>query len=515
MLPAVDRLGMPVVTSGQFAYVFKFNARHGGDSLAVRCFRGFLGDREERYGALDAHLAAARLQALPRFRYFPRGILVAGQRYPTLVMEWIAGPTLDVYLDEVVGRREVVLHLAEEWLKLMSELRAASVAHGDLQHGNIIVERGRLRLVDLDGMFVPALRGLPSNEVGHQHYQHPERHARFFSLAVDNFSALVVYLSLIALAERPSLWAEHHDENLIFRRADFVDPGSSVLLRQVREIGGEHAHLADLLAGAAEAEPEETPWLLDFAQVQRKLPLWMAAPEGLEVGERTREAARTEPAPAETRPDWTRGRETRSPAELSSNTIQTIFGAAPAPAAAPPLDPSDIVGNTLHYAKQSLGRTYGYFWWLPVHNFFGGPIWSVTFGVGGDAALMLTLVLFAVAYLLFGLARALYAAETTTGAAWALSITPPAAPAPLPAPAQPGLPAGNQSLLFGVGQTTSSVAQGASAGPPQVIGNRSLNIYHLPACVWVDRIAARSRSEFDSPASALQAGYRPCRVCLP
>ena len=46
MLPAVDRLGMPLVTSGQFAYVFKLNAAEGaGEPVAVRCFRGYLGDR--------------------------------------------------------------------------------------------------------------------------------------------------------------------------------------------------------------------------------------------------------------------------------------------------------------------------------------------------------------------------------------------------------------------------------------------------------------------------------------
>ncbi|MGH9900665.1 MAG: hypothetical protein ACRD68_02380, partial [Pyrinomonadaceae bacterium] len=214
MLPAVDRLGMPLVTSGQFAYVFKLNPPDGGESLAVRCFRGFLGDREARYRALDEHLNRHHVAALPRFRYLPQGMLIGGERYPALVMQWVEGPTLDVYLDEVIGKRDVLLHLADEWLKLVAALREAGVAHGDLQHGNVIVERGRLRLVDLDGMYVPALAGSQSSEVGHQHYQHPARDARFFSPAIDNFSALVVYLSLAALAERPSLWAEHHDENL-------------------------------------------------------------------------------------------------------------------------------------------------------------------------------------------------------------------------------------------------------------------------------------------------------------
>jgi hypothetical protein len=208
MLPAVDRLGMPLVTSGQFAYVFKLNSEVGGDSLAVRCFRGFLGDREERYSAIDAHLSAHAIPALPHFKYLSRGILVAGRRFPVLVMEWVEGPTLDVYVGEVVGKPDVLRHMADEWVRLVASLRAAGVAHGDLQHGNIIVERGRLRLVDLDGMFVPALAGLRSSEVGHQHYQHPQRTAAFFSADVDNFSALVIYLSLVSLAERPALWAE-------------------------------------------------------------------------------------------------------------------------------------------------------------------------------------------------------------------------------------------------------------------------------------------------------------------
>src|SRR5215212_283027 len=190
MLPAVDRLGMPLVTSGQFAYVFKLNPGDGGgETLAVRCFRGFLGDREERYRALDAHLNATRIPALPRFKYLPDGVLVAGRRYPALVMEWVEGPTLDVYLDEAVGRRDALLHLAEEWVRVVAGLGEAGVAHGDLQHGNIIIERGRLRLVDLDGMYVPALAGFRASEVGHQHYQHPARAADFFSPAVDNFSA--------------------------------------------------------------------------------------------------------------------------------------------------------------------------------------------------------------------------------------------------------------------------------------------------------------------------------------
>src|SRR3712207_5960110 len=255
--PAIDRLGMPLVTSGQFAYVFKLRAAHGQGSLAVRCFRGYMGDRESRYKALDEHLNAHRIGALPQFNYQPDGVLVAGRRYPVLVMQWVGGPTFDVYLEDVLRRddaavrREVLLRLADEWLRLVSALREARVAHGDLQHGNIIVERGQLRLVDLDGMFVPAMQGWTASEIGHQHYQHPARDERFFDADLDNFSSLVIYLSLVSLAERPELWREHHDENLLFTKSDFQNTETSALFEKVKNLGDEHRRLADALATAA------------------------------------------------------------------------------------------------------------------------------------------------------------------------------------------------------------------------------------------------------------------------
>jgi Metal binding domain of Ada len=512
MLPAVDRLGMPLVTSGQFAYVFKLNAQQGGDALAVRCFRGFLGDREERYRALDAHLDAHRVPALPRFKYLPQGVLVAGRRFPVLVMEWVAGPTLDVYLDEVVGRREVVEHLAAEWLRLVESLRAAGVAHGDLQHGNVIVERGRLRLVDLDGAYVPALRGLHASEVGHQHYQHPARGADFFSPEVDNFSALVVYLSLLALAERPSLWAEHHDENLLFTRADFADPAASELFRKVRETGPEQARLADALAAAAAGHPAETPRLGELVGAGARPPAWVSAPAGVEVDGRTREVARAVAAAAGVEPAWGRGRQRRQPMNITSSTVQTIFGGRPPKAGAPVADPSDIGGNTLLFARLALLKSHPYVWGGFLHGLALAHVWA-GFGVTNVlASVFCTLLFFAAGLMLYGLGRAFY--EWDTGA--------PSGGAGLPAASAlaslgTAAPQAATAAQGAAALHTATAATPAAAGSVvrRVVGNASLRLYHLPTCIWVDRIAARHRADFDSAASAHAAGYRPCRVCSP
>ena len=158
--PALDRLGMPFVTSGQFAYVFKLNGKNGGTAQAVRCFRGFLGGREQRYQWISHHLDKVAAPYFAEFEYDPQGILVLGQRFPILIMEWVDGLPLDVYIPSVLSRPDVLRFLADVWLKVLQSMRDGGMAHGDLQHGNVIVDStNTLRLVDLDGMFVPAMAG--------------------------------------------------------------------------------------------------------------------------------------------------------------------------------------------------------------------------------------------------------------------------------------------------------------------------------------------------------------------
>ena len=60
-------------------------------------------------------------------------------------------------------------------------LRQAEVAHADQQHGNVLLvpiaemAQLRLKLIDYDGMYVLALAGIPSGELRHPSYQHPQR----------------------------------------------------------------------------------------------------------------------------------------------------------------------------------------------------------------------------------------------------------------------------------------------------------------------------------------------------
>ncbi|HEX8493941.1 MAG TPA: Ada metal-binding domain-containing protein [Pyrinomonadaceae bacterium] len=527
-LPAVDRLGMPLVTSGQFAYVYKLKPS-GGGAYAVRCFRSHLGDRERRYQLIDEHLRHHRLPALAGFAYEPQGILVNGRRFPILSMEWIEGPTLDVYLDEVMGRRDVLLHLADEWLRLMQSLREAGVAHGDLQHGNIIVEHGALRLVDLDGMFVSAMAGWQAVEMGHQHYQHPSRAASFFDASLDNFSSLVVYLSLISLAERPELWAEHHDENLIFTKSDFVAPDASALFEKIKGIGPEQRRLAEALEVLAQSQPLDALSVLELVErkEKKKLPSWMVAPQGMEIAGRTREATPAEAAAlGATTTQWASWQPKRAsrvlPSTPGSSAVQSVFSgpalAQSAPAAPHvPRDPSDIGANALFYSKE-LAKKTAVLWWVVLVVFQDIP--ASIFDLTEFAALMLTIIFGVASILIYGLGRATIearAAQKLNSSLGRPSALPPAANSPHALPFwlwnMPATSAQPMPVAHAV-QTPPPLPPAAALASP-IVGSRVLAIYHLPTCEWALKISQNNCVDFRSAAAAQAAGYHPCQVCTP
>ena len=98
--------------------------------------------------------------------------------------------------------------LATAWVGLVDELHAAGIAHGDLQHANIMVtEGGDLKLVDYDCLAVPALMGRFNLEIGVEPYQHPTRGADTrLSPTLDRFSALMIWTAPKAFAADPTLW---------------------------------------------------------------------------------------------------------------------------------------------------------------------------------------------------------------------------------------------------------------------------------------------------------------------
>ncbi|MEQ8841611.1 MAG: hypothetical protein RIB98_11565 [Acidimicrobiales bacterium] len=249
-------LGIPLPATGRNAAVFRLLLDEG--SVAVRCFTRQPRDGRRRYDALRAYVERTAIPAFADARWLPDAIAVGAQRFPMIRMEWVDGLNLDRYVEAHIEDRNRLADLAESWIELLHALEASDVAHGDLQHGNILVEAdGAIRLVDLDGIWTPATTDLVPNEVGHRNYQHPQRiTGGYWGRSVDAFSALVVAVSLEALAQEPGLWFEHNDgaNNLLLAEADYMAPGDTPVWADLDALADPVPSLAARLRDACAAD---------------------------------------------------------------------------------------------------------------------------------------------------------------------------------------------------------------------------------------------------------------------
>ncbi len=232
-IPELTAIGLPKPVTGNFASVYRFET--GQKLIAVKCFLRNVPDQQQRYKHLSQFMAANHTPYIVDFEYVSRGIRVKTDWYPILKMDWVEGIAFDQYLRKHVGNRANIERLLSQLAKLVGELKRIGIAHGDLQHGNIIVQPSDLRLVDYDGMFIPTLTGETSNELGHPSYQHPQRTATTFSATLDDFSAWLIYSSLFILTLEPMLFKKYAggDECILFRHTDLKDPDNSRLFREL------------------------------------------------------------------------------------------------------------------------------------------------------------------------------------------------------------------------------------------------------------------------------------------
>lgn len=260
--PVLGPLGLPRAVSGNVATVFRLDSRSGA-SWAIRCFVRPVDHERLRYESLAAHLAGLQSTWRVGFELQPCGIRVDGEWWPMLKMVWAPGEPLLSYVERHLWDGPALAYLAERFAALAERLRADGVAHGDLQHGNILVAPGGdLRLVDYDGMYVPSLAGWGGMERGHRNYQHPGRDNGDFGPGLDHFSSWVIYASLAALSVDPLLWGrlDGGEETLLLRQHDLAAPDRSPALAALEASEGSGVRpLASMLRSFLAQDPADVP----------------------------------------------------------------------------------------------------------------------------------------------------------------------------------------------------------------------------------------------------------------
>jgi len=229
--------GNPYCCTGGFTMVFhltKANRR-----WAFRVWHANISNLKERFQKISQYLTVQQLPYFADFIYDEKSLLVAGDKVDTIRMEWIDGMLLKEYIEQYLHDSVRLRQLSDNFLTMCRDLHQSQISHGDLQHGNIIIDaHDGIRLIDYDSVCVPDTVGQYEFVAGLRGYQHPSRlmGGTNASLHADYFSELIIYLSIIALAERPQLWDEYNlknTETLLFNDADFEQLSQSRIYRDL------------------------------------------------------------------------------------------------------------------------------------------------------------------------------------------------------------------------------------------------------------------------------------------
>ena len=246
-----DARGRLIAYAGGFSVVFPYELSDG-TKWAFRCWHSDISNTQKRYEIISETIQKAHLAFLCDFDYVEKGINVEGTIYPTTRMRWIEGITIKEYICKYKQSKDKLISLAENFLAMTQALHEQSLAHGDLQHGNILVTNDhQLYLVDYDSFYCPKLKGEEDTVTGLPDYQHPARKSnKSVSEKLDYFSELIIYLSILSIAEAPSLVEKYKVEDadrLLFAKEDFDDITKSQIYKDIQSLGKQFQELLDVL----------------------------------------------------------------------------------------------------------------------------------------------------------------------------------------------------------------------------------------------------------------------------
>lgn len=257
--------------SGGFTVVFPVYVN--GHKWAFRCWHTEMGNVRKRFKVISDYINQLSSPYFCNFYYCDSGLIVDGKIFPTTRMDWVNGKTINQYIINNANNKELLLSLADKFLKMTDSLHKHHIAHGDLQHGNIIItDDGDIKLVDYDSLFVPGLDGESDIITGKAEFQHPKRNKlKIASEKLDYFSELTIYLSVIAIAYQPSLIENFSiDDSLLFQSSDWNDIKNTEIYNSLKAIGNDDISLLlDILVNYLEEDNIDN--LVPFTELWSKL----------------------------------------------------------------------------------------------------------------------------------------------------------------------------------------------------------------------------------------------------
>ena len=214
----------PELKSGGFAFVCHVEDSYTKTQYALRVWhtKPDNDDFMERSKILSNYISKYNSTTyIVNYEYLQNSLIVANSKQDVLLMDWIAGKTLFKFLNDICetnsqNARNQIRQIARRFKDMAKWMHSKQIAHGDLQHDNIIIkDNGDIVLCDYDSMYVPGMENFDQITTGYEGYQHPLRKQyspRKMDKKDDYFSEIIIYLGLLILSMSTIFW-DHEESN--------------------------------------------------------------------------------------------------------------------------------------------------------------------------------------------------------------------------------------------------------------------------------------------------------------
>lgn len=252
--PVLDEKGRPIFKRGNCSVVFKMQDSESKEYYALKCYIDYAlkcyiakpNGLEDTYLVLEKELSN-QSKYIINFKYYSQELLVStrfGTSYfPVVLMDWIDGLTLDSYIKStfeeynncpLINVEGIMESLYDKFRDMASWLLSQSFAHGSMNLNNIILKNNELYLIDYDNFYVSSMKGTRERDIWAEDYRHPIYKKHDSDAHVDDFSIIIILLSLKALSINPKLFNNYGKRNgNLFTVSDLADISQSKIVHEM------------------------------------------------------------------------------------------------------------------------------------------------------------------------------------------------------------------------------------------------------------------------------------------
>ncbi len=240
----LDENDQPVKRVGNNAVIFKVCMNE--KFYALKCYTKEINNQTNYLQAVEKYVAQISSTFMLPFELFESEVYVIKSEnsfhgtYCVLLMPWIEGKTLYNFVQRCCEEknRTALDEIFTQFQQMSVWLLQQTFVHGNLAAENIMVTpQGKLMLADYDNILFDELTDTTGQSPYNNDFQHPKRNQHVINLAADQFSILVLAISLKALQFKPELFSTYTNESgLIFTANSLREGDKSAVYKELKNI---------------------------------------------------------------------------------------------------------------------------------------------------------------------------------------------------------------------------------------------------------------------------------------